>query len=46
MLEEEQEQEDDDPEIIDEIERRRDEIIQQFMEMSLSRKHDAKERFQ
>jgi hypothetical protein len=39
MLEDEEDQ-DDDPETLEEIERRNDEIVEQFMELSLNKKHD------
>ena len=39
MLEGEEEQ-DDDPETLEEIDRRNDEIVEQFMELSLNKKHD------
>lgn len=39
MLEGEEDQ-DDDPEALEEIERRNDEIVEQFMELSLNKKHD------
>ena len=40
-----EEEQDDDPEVLEEIDRRHDEIISQFMEMSVSQKHDERERF-
>ena len=43
MLEEEEDQ-DDDPETLEEIERRNDEIVEQFMEMALNKKHDQREK--
>lgn len=43
MLEEEEDQ-DDDPETLEEIERRNDEIVEQFMELALNKKHDQREK--
>ena len=44
MENEDDEDQDDDPETLEEFDRRQEEIIEQFMEMSLSRKHDERER--
>ena len=44
MDNEDEEDQDDDPETLEEFDRRQEEIIEQFMEMSLSRKHDERER--
>ena len=43
MLESDDEDQDDDPEILEEMDRRHEEIIEQFMEMSYNCKHDARE---
>ena len=43
MLEGEEDQ-DDDPEVLEEMDRRQEEIIEQFMEMSLNTKHDLSEK--
>lgn len=42
MVEDEEEL-DDDPEILEEIDRRHEEIVEQFMELSLICKHEAQE---
>lgn len=43
MLDGDDEDQDDDPEILEEIDRRHEEIIEQFMEMAYNCKHDARE---
>ena len=43
MLEEDQQDQDDDPDILEEIDRRKEEIIEQFMELSYTCKEDAQE---
>lgn len=39
-----EEDQDDDPEILEEIDKRQEEIIEEFLEMILSRKHDEREK--
>ena len=39
-----EEDQDDDPEILEEIDKRQEEIIEEFMEMILSSKHDEREK--
>ena len=43
ILGSDEEDEDDDPEILEEMDKRNEEIIEQFMEMSYNCKHDARE---
>ena len=43
MLEEDQDQ-DDDPETLEELDKRQEEITEQFMELSLNTKHDLREK--
>jgi hypothetical protein len=43
MLEEDEEQ-DEDPETLEELDRRHEEIIEQFMDLSLNTKHDLREK--
>lgn len=43
MLDGDDEDQDDDPEILEEMDRRHEEIIEEFMEMSYNCKHDARE---
>ena len=43
MLEEDEEQ-DDDPEVLEEIDKRQEEIIEQFMELTVNLKHELREK--
>ena len=42
----EEQDDDEDPQILEEIEKRQDEIIEEFMELSLNIKHDMREKIQ
>lgn len=40
----EEQDDDEDPQVLEEIEKRQDEIIEEFMELSLNIKHDMREK--